>query len=139
MVFSQKIKKSTKGFCDLVDISEEVERIVAKSKIKNGLVCVFVTGSTAGITTIEHESGVVNDFKKAMEKIAPESAEYEHNEKWGDGNGFSHVRSSLLRAGLAIPLIDSKLTLGTWQQVVLADFDNRPREREVVVQVLGEN
>ena len=138
MIHTDKTKKSTKGFSDVVDLSGEVEGIVAKSGIKNGLVCVFVAGSTAGITTIEYEPGVINDLKRALEKLAPENEEYEHNKKWGDGNGFSHVRSALLKTSLTIPVVDGQLVLGTWQQVVLIDFDNRSREREVVVQVLGE-
>lgn len=138
MTYTAKIKKSTKGFCDVVDLSSEVGDIVAQSKIRNGLVCVFVSGSTAAITSIEYESGVINDLKRAIEKIAPEKDEYEHNKKWGDGNGFSHVRAALLKANLTIPIVDGQMALGTWQQVVLIDFDNRSRDREVIVQIVGE-
>ncbi len=99
---------------------------------------VFCSGSTGGITTIEYESGVINDLKKAIEKIAPSDMPYEHDKRWGDGNGFSHVRAALMKPSLTIPLVKGKLTLGTWQQIVFIDFDNRGRERNVVVQVMGE-
>jgi secondary thiamine-phosphate synthase enzyme len=96
------------------------------------------SGSTAALTTIEYESGVIHDLKKAIERMAPEDMYYEHNERWRDGNGYSHVRSALIGPSLHIPLIDGKLTLGTWQQIVLLDFDNRPRQRQVIVQMSGE-
>jgi secondary thiamine-phosphate synthase enzyme len=111
---------------------------VAKSGIQNGLVNVFCSGSTGGITTIEYESGVIKDLKKAIEKIVPSNMPYEHDTRWGDGNGFSHVRAALMKPSLTIPLIKGKLTLGTWQQIDFMDFDKRGRNRDVVVQVLGE-
>jgi secondary thiamine-phosphate synthase enzyme len=98
---------------------------------------VFVVGSTAGLTTIEYEPGLVHDIKKAFERIAPESGHYQHHEKWGDDNGHSHVRATLLGPGLTIPVVSGKLPLGTWQQVILVDFDTRPRNREIVVQITG--
>jgi len=101
-------------------------------------VTLFIPGSTAALTTIEYERGVINDLKKAIERMAPEDLYYEHNERWGDGNGYSHVRSALLGPSLHIPVIDGKLTLGTWQQIVLLDFDNRPRKRQIIMQTLGD-
>jgi len=115
-----------------------VNEILRGVGLNSGIVCVFVPGSTAGITSIEFESGVVNDLKKAIEKLAPSGIHYDHDARWGDGNGFSHVRASLLGASFSIPFTHGKMLLGTWQQVVLLDFDNRPRSREIVVQVFGE-
>lgn len=138
MVSTGTISLTTKGFTDILDITDKVAGIVAKSDIQNGLVNVFCSGSTGGITTIEYESGVINDLKKAIEKIVPSNMPYEHDTRWGDGNGFSHVRAALMKPSLTIPLIKGKLTLGTWQQIVFMDFDNRGRNRDVVVQVVGE-
>jgi secondary thiamine-phosphate synthase enzyme len=138
MVFTDNISLSTKGFTDILDITDKVTGIVAKSGIRNGLVNVFCSGSTGGITTIEYESGVINDLKNAIVKIVPSNVPYEHDKRWGDGNGFSHVRAALMKPSLTIPLVKGKLSLGTWQQIVFMDFDNRSREREVVVQIMGE-
>jgi secondary thiamine-phosphate synthase enzyme len=138
MIATDKISLNTKGFNDVLDISDAVTKIVKQSRVQNGLVNVFCSGSTGGITTIEYESGVINDLKKAIEKIAPSNMPYEHDKRWGDGNGFSHVRAALMKPSLTIPLVNGKLTLGTWQQIVFIDFDNRAREREVVVQIMGE-
>jgi secondary thiamine-phosphate synthase enzyme len=138
MVATDTIALNTKGFTDVIDITERVTNIAGKSGIQNGLVTVFCTGSTGGITTIEFESGVINDLKKAIEKIAPSGISYEHDKRWGDGNGFSHVRAALMKPSLTIPLIKGKLALGTWQQIVFIDFDNRGRDRKVVVQIMGE-
>lgn len=138
MIAADTILLSTKGFSDVIDITGRVASIVTKSNIKNGLVTVFCTGSTGAITTIEYESGVINDLKKAIEKIAPFNIPYEHDKRWGDGNGFSHVRAALMKPSLTVPLTEGKLTLGTWQQIVFIDFDNRGRERNIVVQVMGE-
>jgi len=137
MVSTGTISLTTKGFTDILDITDKVAGIVAKSGIQNGLVNVFCSGSTGGITTIEYESGVINDLKKAIEKIAPSNMPYEHDKRWGDGNGFSHVRAALMKPSLTIPLIKGKLTLGTWQQIVFMDFDNRGRDRKIVVQIMG--
>ena len=106
--------------------------------MKSGILTVFVPGATAGVTTIEYEPGLVHDLKEAFEKIAPRRGEYMHNARWGDGNGFSHVRASFLGPALTVPFGDKGLTLGTWQQIVLVDFDNRPRTREVIFQFIGE-
>jgi secondary thiamine-phosphate synthase enzyme len=138
VIHSEVIKLNTRGFGDTIDITDEVSKIVGKSEIDNGLVTVFCPGSTGTITTIEYESGVIKDLQRALEKIAPADAEYEHNLRWGDGNGFSHVRAALLKPSLSIPLLGGKLTLGTWQQIVFIDFDNRERRRNVIVQIIGE-
>jgi secondary thiamine-phosphate synthase enzyme len=128
----------TRGGNDVLDITSNVQSILAKSSLGSGIVTVFVPGSTAGITTIEFESGAVADLKRAIERLAPENMHYEHDARWGDGNGFAHVRAALMGPSLSIPFSGGTLSLGTWQQVVLVDFDNRPREREVTVQILGE-
>ncbi len=138
MVTTDTISLRTKGFSDVLDITEKVKKIVEQSGIQNGLVNVFCSGSTGSITTIEFESGVINDLKKAIEKIAPSNIPYEHDKRWGDGNGFSHVRAALMKPSLTIPLAKGKLTLGTWQQIVFMDFDNQARDRNIVVQVMGE-
>ena len=129
---------STTSGTDLIDITSKIIDSIERAEIRNGAVILFIPGSTAALTTIEYESGVINDLKKAIERLAPEDLYYEHNERWGDGNGYSHVRSALLGPSLHIPIIDGRLTLGTWQQIVLADFDNRPRKRQIIVQMLGE-
>jgi secondary thiamine-phosphate synthase enzyme len=137
VVYSDTISLSTKGFGDTVDISVAVKKITTESGVINGLVTVFCQGSTGTVTTIEYESGVIQDLKKALEKIAPSNVPYEHDKAWGDGNGFSHVRAALMKPGLTIPVVEGKMQLGTWQQIVFIDFDNRPRNRKVVVQVMG--
>ena len=129
---------STQGFCDVVDITDKVQNIVNDSKIKTGMVVVFVAGSTAGIATIEANAGLEQDLKEALEIIAPVNKKYHHDDKWGDGNGFSHIRASLIGPSINVPVINSESTLGAWQQIVLCDFDNKTRRREVLVQVLGE-
>jgi len=138
MVVTGEISLRTQGNGDTLDITAKVEKFILDSKLTNGIVTVFVNGSTAGVTTIEFEPGVVGDFNKLWERLAPKNITYDHNEKWGDGNGYAHVRASLLGASLTIPFIDRKMALGTWQQIILVDFDNRPRQRTVVVQVMGE-
>ncbi|MCX5719998.1 MAG: secondary thiamine-phosphate synthase enzyme YjbQ [Nitrospirae bacterium] len=137
MLFSDIIEINTKGFSDTIDITDKVNTIVEMSRIDNGLVTVFCKGSTGTVTTIEYESGVINDLQRVLEKIAPSNVPYEHDKRWGDGNGFSHVRAALMKPSLSIPLIDKKLTLGTWQQIVFIDFDNRARHRTIVVQIIG--
>lgn len=138
MIFTETIAVFAQGFCDTKDITEEVIAIVQNSKIENGLVTVFCPGSTGAMTTIEFESGVISDLKSTLEKIAPADAHYEHNARWGDGNGFSHVRAALMKPSLSIPLVNGGLTLGTWQQIVFIDFDNRARHRNLVIQIIGE-
>lgn len=127
---------STKGFNDIVDITDKVSEILKKSKVKDGICLISCPGSTCGITTMEYEGGLIRDFKKALEKIAPMSEDYEHCKKWGDCNGFSHIRSALIKPFLAIPIENEALALGSWQQIAFLDFDNRPREREIVVKVI---
>jgi secondary thiamine-phosphate synthase enzyme len=137
MLFSDTIEINTKGFSDTIDITEKVTTIAEKSGIGNGLVTVFCKGSTGTVTTIEYEPGVIKDLQRVLEKIAPSNVPYEHDKRWGDGNGFSHVRAALMKPSLSIPLIDKKLFLGTWQQIVFIDFDNRARHRTIVVQIMG--
>lgn len=127
---------STKGFTDIINITPRLSEIVAKSGVKAGICVVSSAGSTCGITTIEYEEGVIKDLQEVFEKIAPRNKDYEHCKKWGDCNGYAHVRSALLPPFLTIPIEDGELTLGTWQSIVFIDFDNRPREREMLVQVM---
>ena len=138
MIVTDRISLQTREHCDTVDITPQVARQVAESGVNSGTVTVFVAGSTAGVTTIEYESGVLADLKRLWDRIAPTDIPYDHDRRWGDGNGYSHVRASLLGCSLVVPFADRRLTLGTWQQIVLVDFDNRPRSRQVVVQIMGE-
>jgi secondary thiamine-phosphate synthase enzyme len=138
MIYSETISLKTKGFSDIIDMTRHVVTVIERSGIKNGLVTVFCPGSTGAVTTIEYESGVLKDLQKALEKIAPSDIPYEHDKRWGDGNGFSHVRAALMKPGLSIPLVSGRLILGTWQQIIFIDFDNRSRERDVLVHVIGE-
>lgn len=139
MVITKSISLRSKGETDMIDITPEVEKLLRSVKIKNGTVTIFVPGSTGGLTTIEFEPGVVSDLKAAFESFAPREGEYAHNTKWGDGNGFSHVRASVKGPDLTIPIVNGNLTLGTWQQIIFIDFDNRPRSRELIAQFIGEN
>jgi secondary thiamine-phosphate synthase enzyme len=136
-VFTRVLQIRTAGFNDVHDLTDSVEKAASASKISNGLVTVFVPGSTAAVTTIEFESGAIEDLKRAIERIVPQSLEYAHDDRWGDGNGFAHIRAALLGPSISIPYRDGTLGLGTWQQIVLIDFDNRPRSRDVTVQVIG--
>jgi len=138
MVVTKKISLQSKGHCDIIDITPQVEQQVAETKINNGIAVIFVSGSTAGITTIEFESGLISDFQNMWEQNIPQNIPYNHDRRWGDGNGYSHVRASLLGASLVVPFNDKRLTLGTWQQIVLVDFDNRPRSRQLILQIMGE-
>ncbi len=122
---------------DVIDITPQVTEALRSSGIRNGVVFLFIPGSTAALTTIEYESGVINDLITTIDKIAPQNTNYQHDLRWGDGNGYSHVRASLLGPSLNIPVADKKLLVGPWQQIVLLDFDNRPRKREVVIQIIG--
>ncbi len=138
MVVTKKISLQTKGECDIIDITPQVEQQLAEADISNGIAILFVAGSTAGVSTIEFESGLLSDFQSMWERNVPKNIPYDHDRRWGDGNGYSHVRASLLGASLVIPFNNKKLTLGTWQQIVLVDFDNRPRSRQIIVQIMGE-
>jgi secondary thiamine-phosphate synthase enzyme len=123
---------------DMVDITEETAEIVKSSKLSSGAAIIFVPGATGAITTIEHEPGLVQDMKDALERIAPEGMEYAHNLRWQDGNGHSHIRASLLGPSLTVPFCDGDLMLGTWQQIVFLEMDNRSRQRRVIIQIMGE-
>jgi secondary thiamine-phosphate synthase enzyme len=131
-----KFRISTKGFNDIINITDRVSEIVKNSKIKEGICLVFVAHSTCAITTIEYEEGAIKDLKRALEIVAPMNTNYEHCKKWGDCNGYAHIRAALMKPCLAIPIENGKLILGQWQQVVLIDFDNRPREREIIVKII---
>jgi len=135
--FTTEITLSGTGGTDVHDLSGPLSAALAESGVDNGLVTLFCPGSTAGLTTIEYESGVLEDLKAALERMAPRDLAYAHDARWGDGNGYSHVRAALVGPSLTIPLINGRPTLGTWQQVVLLDFDNRPRQRRLVIQVAG--
>lgn len=132
------INLDTDGRTDIIDITREMERLVVESGIKSGTVTVFCPSSTSGLTTVEFEPGAVSDLKRMFEELVPSNRDYAHNATWGDGNGQSHMRASLLGPSLTIPFIEKTLTLGTWQQVVYIDFDIKPRQRELVVQIIGE-
>jgi secondary thiamine-phosphate synthase enzyme len=138
MIITSKISLQTKGNGDTIDITPQIQKEIAANNINIGTVTVFVNGSTAGLTTIEYESGVVMDFSEMFERIIPKEMKYQHDRAWGDGNGHSHVRASLLGPSLVIPFTGKRLILGTWQQIILVDFDNRPRSRQVILQIMGE-
>ena len=139
MVKTQRITVKTRGNCDIVDITGQVSDAISQSGVSLGTVTLFNVGSTAGITTTEYEPGLVNyDIKAAFEKIAPQNGKYEHEKTWHDDNGHSHVRASLLGPSLNVPVVDGEMTLGTWQQIILVDFDTRPRTRTVICQIIGE-
>ncbi|MFO7639290.1 MAG: secondary thiamine-phosphate synthase enzyme YjbQ [bacterium] len=137
-VHTAQIRLETAGFCDIRDITGELLRIVAEAGVKTGVVCLGCPGSTTGITTIEFEPGAVADFQRALEQLAPQAGEYHHNDTWGDGNGFAHLRSALVGTSRCFPVREGRPELGTWQQVVFLDFDNRARRRSITVTVLGE-
>jgi secondary thiamine-phosphate synthase enzyme len=136
-VFAGSFQIETRGETDVIDITDHVEEVLAQSGFEDGTVTIFVGGSTAGVTTIEFESGLLQDLRDAYERFAPRNGYYAHNERWGDGNGYAHVRASMTGQDITIPFSEKKLLLGTWQQVILIDFDNRPRKRELTVQIIG--
>ncbi len=138
MTYSEMISLSTRGFSDIIDITPQVDSVIDHSEIKNGLITVICPGSTGSVTTIEYETGVLKDLQKAIEKIAPSNVPYEHDRRWGDGNGFSHVRAALMKPSLTVPLVQGRLILGTWQKIVFIDFDNRKRDRKILVHIIGE-
>ena len=138
MVVNTRIGVRTNGDCDIIDITREVARKVQEADVRDGTVTIFVAGSTGGLTTIEYEGGVLGDLRAMWDRIVPREIAYRHDAAWGDGNGHSHVRASLLGPSLVVPFVSKRMTLGTWQQIVLVDFDNRPRSREVVIQIMGE-
>ena len=143
MVITKYIQAKTDATAEqyrpcIIDITPQVEQQLAETDISSGIVTLFVAGSTAGLSSFELESGMISDFKAMWERFVPQDLHYDHERAWGEGNGYSHVRASLLGASLVIPFNDKRLTLGTWQQIVLIDFDNRPRSRQIVVQIMGE-
>lgn len=137
-IVTKNIQIKSRGEDDVIDITEATLKAVKESNLKNGIVTVFVSGSTAALTTIEYEPGLRNDFPKMLDRIIPRDIEYEHDKTWNDGNGHSHVRASLVGPSLTIPFKDGTLLLGTWQQVVLLEMDTRQRERQVILQIIGE-
>jgi secondary thiamine-phosphate synthase enzyme len=137
-VETKDITLQSRGNCDVIDITAQVAGNVEKSGIRNGTATLFIVGSTAGITTMEYEPNLVSDFKAMWDRVIPQNIPYAHDRTWGDGNGHSHVRASTLGASLTVPFVNKRLALGTWQQIVFVDFDNRARSRKIVVQILGE-
>lgn len=131
-----KLTISTQGFNDIIDITDQVAEIVKKSPIKEGMVLVFVPHQTCAVTVLENEAGLIQDLKDLLNKIAPLKADYRHNAAWGEGNGAAHLLASFFKPDLTIPLEDGQLILGTWQKIILIDFDNRPRQRQVLVKIV---
>jgi secondary thiamine-phosphate synthase enzyme len=137
-VHTTSIHLTTKGNADILDITDQISNAIVGSGITSGIVTVFTPSSTSGITTIEYESGCLSDLRRVFDEIVDPERHYAHNARWGDGNGHSHVRAALLGASFTVPVVNKRLTLGTWQQIIYVDFDNRPRRRELVVQLIGE-
>ena len=137
-VLNTMINLTTRGNTDIQDITDQISGAVLKSGIKDGIVTVFAPSSTSGITTIEYESGCLSDLRRLFDELVDPQRQYAHNARWGDGNGHSHIRSALLGTSFTVPVLDKRLTLGTWQQIIYVDFDNRPRQRQLVVQIIGE-
>lgn len=137
-VKNKTIRLQTKGKDHVLDITSEVENVVSETKVKNGIVTVFIPGSTASVTTIEYEPGLIKDIKAVDEKLIPSTVSYAHDATWGDANGYAHLRASFIGPSLTVPIVNGELTLGTWQQIIVIDHDNRPRSREVIIQVIGE-
>jgi len=137
-VITKSFSIKTKGDTDILDITRQVEKALKETQLKNGILTVFVPGSTAGITTTEYEPGLLQDLPATFEKLIPKRDEYKHNLTWGDGNGYAHVRAALLKSFFTVPFVKGEMILGTWQQIILVDFDNRRRQREIVVQIIGE-
>ena len=136
-VHSKRLNLKTRGEPEILDITEMVSAVVKGSGFESGIACIFAPGSTCAVTTTEYEPGLLSDIPAALERIAPKNIEYRHDEKWGDGNGHSHVRSALLGPSITIPFDDGGLNLGTWQQIVFVELDVKPRQREVIVKVIG--
>ena len=138
MIHHCEIELQTNGNADMHDLTPHVERMVRKIGLKDGLVTLFTPSSTSALTTIEYESGALDDLRRALDQIAPVDANYRHNMRWGDGNGHAHLRAALLGPSLTIPVVEGELTLGTWQQILFIDFDIRPRRRRLILQAIGE-
>jgi len=137
-VFNDRIDISSSGENDIIDITEDVQKIISKSELKEGICCIYVAGSTGTISTIEYENGLKHDFPKALEKIAPKNQEYLHHETWHDDNGRSHVKATLMGSSLTVPFQNKKVIHGTWQQIVFIELDTSPRNRNIIVQLVGE-
>jgi len=137
-IINETMSLTTQGFNDMHDITRDIAQKLDEHELTNGLVTIFVPGSTGGLTTIEFEPGLEQDFAELMDRVAPHGVGYHHDARWGDGNGFSHVRASLLGPSLSVPIADGRMTLGTWQQIVFIDFDNRSRSRSLMIQFMGE-
>jgi secondary thiamine-phosphate synthase enzyme len=138
MVITEEVRIDTQGHTDIRDITPQVAKLVAESPARSGAAIIFCPGSTCSISTIEYESGALEDLRSALDRVAPTAGDYRHHLRWGDDNGHSHVRAAVLGPSLTVPFTDGALTLGTWQQIILLDFDTRPRERRLVVQIVGE-
>jgi secondary thiamine-phosphate synthase enzyme len=138
LIVTKYLEFQTKGNADMIDITAEVKDCVRSSNLKTGIAVIFAPGATGAITTIEYEPGLKEDMKWALERLAPQDRDYAHNLRWGDGNGHSHIRASILGPSLTVPFVEGHLTLGTWQQIIFLDMDNRPRGRKIVVQIMGE-
>ena len=138
MVQSRRLRIKTGGNCDIIDITRQVAEGIDDSGVNSGIVTVFAVGSTAGVCTIENESGLLSDFKAMWDRMIPVGLGYQHDRAWGEGNGHSHLRASVLSSSLTVPFNNKSMVLGTWQQIVYVDFDNRPRSREIVLQIIGE-
>ena len=137
-VVTKEISFWSKGEVDIIDITTQVQAELDDIKPKSGIVAIFIPGSTAGVTTIEHEPGLISDFKKMIERLVPHNISYSHDMRWHDGNGHSHIRASIIGPSLTVPFKDRKLLLGSWQQIVIVDFDNRPRSRKILLQFIGD-
>lgn len=137
-VLTLHLSLNTRGNADILDITQQVSQAVAQSGLKAGLVTIFCPSATSALTTIEYEPGCVNDLRRLFDEIIPPNRPYAHDAAWGDGNGHSHIRAALLKASLTVPFVDSRMTLGTWQQIIYVDFDIRPRRRDLVLQMMGE-
>ncbi|WP_406656420.1 secondary thiamine-phosphate synthase enzyme YjbQ [Methanolobus sp. ZRKC2] len=138
VVVTDYLEFETKGNTDIIDLTSDISHVVVSSGVRDGIVMVFAPGSTAAITTLEYEPGLVSDLKKALERLVPQGIDYDHDERWHDGNGHSHIRASILGQSESFPLVKGNIQLGTWQQIIFIDLDNRPRSRKVLVQVYGE-
>ena len=138
VVKTNNINLNTKGNADILDITDHVSRAVADSGLSDGVITVFTPSATIGLTTIEYESGCISDLRRLFDEIIDPGRHYAHNARWGDGNGHSHIRAALLGASFSVPFVNRRLTLGTWQQIIFVDFDNRSRRRELVIQIIGE-
>jgi len=137
-VITASLNLQTRGQTDIHDITRPLAELLAKSQLSNGILTVFCPSSTSAVTTLEYEPGCVSDLRRLFEELVPSNRPYDHDDTWGDANGYSHARAALLKASLTIPFVQGRLTLGTWQQIIYVDFDNRPRRRELVVQIMGE-